>query len=71
MDTSKSVEELRSALKKMSRAEVRALAAEAGLAASTVEKFRLNRIHEPRLSKLDALRAALKRSARRDKVVAA
>lgn len=70
MDSSKSIEELRARLKAMSRAEAIALAKEAGLAASTVEKFRLNHIKEPRLSKLDALRAAIKRIDRREKASA-
>jgi transcriptional regulator with XRE-family HTH domain len=58
MDTPKAVDDLRKKLAAMSRSEVRALAAEAHLSASTVEKFRLGHIAEPRLSKLEALRAA-------------
>jgi hypothetical protein len=53
------VEALRASLAKMSRAEVRSLAIGAGLKPSTIEKFRLNHIAEPRLSKLEKLRDAL------------
>lgn len=71
MDKPKSLEELRATLAGMSRADVRALAAEAKLAASTVEKFRLGHIAEPRLSKVEALRAALKRMERKSRAAAA
>jgi hypothetical protein len=63
MDTSIDVEALRAKLKAMSRAEVRSVAIAAGLACSTVEKFRLDRIAEPRLSKLQKLDAALREKA--------
>lgn len=53
------VEAIRSKLKAMSRAEVMKLATKAGLAHSTIEKFRLNRITEPRLSRLQAMAQAL------------
>lgn len=59
MDTNIDVEALRSRLKALSRAEARRIAIGAGLACSTVEKFRLGLIAEPRLSKLKALQAAL------------
>lgn len=62
MDKPKAVEDLRATLAAMSRAEVRALATRAGLACSTVEKFRLGHIGEPRLSKLEKLRSALSAS---------
>lgn len=53
------VESIRSRLKAMTRAEVIRLARSAGLAPSTVEKFRLSHIKEPRHSKLQKLAAAL------------
>lgn len=59
MDKQIDLEALRSRLANMTRAEVLELAEKAGLAHSTVEKFRLGHIHEPRLSKLEKLRVAL------------
>lgn len=65
MDKPNPVEDLRAKLAALSRAEVRAIASEAGLSGSTVEKFRLGHIKEPRLSKLDALRTALRKHQKR------
>jgi hypothetical protein len=59
MDKQIDLEALRSRLAKMSRVEVLALADKAGLKRSTLEKFRLKHIYEPRLSKLEAIRDAL------------
>jgi predicted transcriptional regulator len=59
MDKQIDLEALRSRLAQMSRVEVLALADKAGLKRSTVEKFRLRHIDEPRLSKLEAIRDAL------------
>lgn len=53
------IEALRSRLVDMPRADVRSLAVAAGLSCSTLEKFRLGHIAEPRLSKLLAIQAAL------------
>jgi predicted transcriptional regulator len=61
MEAQLDLEKLRSELRKLPRKQVRALAIAAGLAPSTVEKFRLGHIDEPRLSKLQALQAALKK----------
>lgn len=62
MDKQIDLEALRARLAQMSRAEARELAIKAGLKCSTVEKFRLGHIKEPRLSKLEKIRAALGKS---------
>lgn len=59
MDSPIDVEDLRAKLRAMSRAEARKIAIAAGLACSTVEKFRLSHINEPRMSKLQKLSTAL------------
>lgn len=61
METIIDVEALRARLKALSRADARRVAVGAGLACSTVEKFRLNRIKEPKVSKLEKLAAELAR----------
>jgi hypothetical protein len=63
--SSPAVEAVRRALAAMSRAEVRELAKDAGLACSTVEKFRLGHITEPRLAKFEALKAAVRKHQRK------
>lgn len=64
------LESLRAELRKLPRKRVRALAISAGLATSTVEKFRLGHITEPRLGKLQALEAALHAKAAEDAAIA-
>jgi predicted transcriptional regulator len=64
MEAQLDLEKLRSELRKLPRKQVRALAIAAGLSPSTVEKFRLGHIDEPRLSKLQALQVALKKKAK-------
>lgn len=63
MDAQLDLEKLRSELRKLPRKEVRSLAIAAGLATSTVEKFRLGHITEPRWMKLQTLDAALRAKA--------
>ena len=66
VNTPLDLETLRAELRKLPRKRVRALAISAGLATSTVEKFRLGHITEPRLGKLQALEAALREMAKAD-----
>lgn len=56
---SPTIEALRSKLQALTRQEVLALADAAKVARSTVEKFRLNHIKEPRASKVERLQKAL------------
>jgi transcriptional regulator with XRE-family HTH domain len=67
MDAQLDLEKLRAALKKLARKRVRALAISAGLAPSTVEKFRLGHITEPSYLKLQALVKALNTAQEREK----
>jgi transcriptional regulator with XRE-family HTH domain len=53
------VESLRAKLRELSRKEARAIALKADLSPSTIEKFRLGHILEPRIGKLRALADAL------------
>ncbi|MGJ7497492.1 hypothetical protein ACSFA8_20790 [Variovorax sp. RT4R15] len=53
------IEALRSKLQELPRKEVLAIADAAKVARSTVEKFRLNHITEPKASKVERLRKAL------------
>lgn len=59
MDKQIDIEAMRTSLQSMTRAQVLDLAVAAGLKPSTIEKFRLNRIAEPKLSKLQALQRSL------------
>jgi hypothetical protein len=59
MDKHMDIEALRARLASMTRAEVRGLAVAAGLSCSTLEKFRLGHIAEPRFSKLQAIQSAI------------
>lgn len=68
MDKQIDIEALRVQLASMTRAEVRGLAVAAGLSCSTIEKFRLGHIAEPRFSKLRAIQAALKGRVRPSKI---
>lgn len=65
MDRQIDIESLRDYLAKLTRGQARTLATEAKLSPATVEKFRLNRIHEPRQSKLIALHGAIAQHKRR------
>lgn len=67
MDAQLDLEKLRSALKKLARKRVRALAISAGLAPSTVEKFRLGHITEPSYLKIQKLAVALHAAQEREK----
>lgn len=67
MDAQLDLEKLRAALKKLARKRVRALAISAGLAPSTVEKFRLGHIAEPSYLKIQALAKALDAAKQREK----
>lgn len=59
MEAQLDLESLRAKLKKLPRKRVRAIAIKAGLAPSTVEKFRGGHIQEPGFSKARALEVAL------------